>query len=129
MGQRKNIIDQKKLQPQLSHKQTSTFNAVLTKGEFTSSGTRLLIYSNDDSKNSDYKTGTAAMSHFFNLCLKNWFKQKNFNNLSVIKPIELNSSTFKTNQYKYWDYSVKLSSEKIKLQFGKELLKVISHVI
>ena len=67
MGQRKNIIDQKKLQLQLSHKQTSTINAVLATGEFISSSTRLLIHSHDDSRNSDDKTGTAAMSQLLKL--------------------------------------------------------------
>ena len=121
-----NDIDQKKLQPRLSHKQTSTINAILATGEFISSDRELLIYPHGDSKDSDYKTGTAAMSHLLKLSLKNWFKQNNFNNnflnnLSKTKPIELNNPTFKTNQDKHWDYSVKLSGEKIKLQFGKEL--------
>lgn len=121
-----NTIDQKKPQPQLSHKQTSTINAVLATGEFVSSGTDLLIYPYGGSKNSDYKTGTAAMNHLLKLSLKNWFKENNFDNdflnsLSKTTPIELNNPTFKTNQDKNWDYSVKLSGEKIKLQFGKEL--------
>ena len=124
--QRKNDIDQKKSQQQLNYEQTSTINAVLATGEFISSGTELLIYPHDDSKNSDYKTGTAAISHLMKLGLKNWFKQNNFesnflNNLRKPKPIELNNPIFKTNQDKRWDYSVKLSGEKIKLQFGKEL--------
>ena len=125
--QRKNnAIEQKKSQSRLSHKQTSTINAALATGEFVSSDTELLIYPHGDRKDSDYKTGTAAMSHLLKLSLKNWFKQNNFNNnflntLSKTKPIELNNPTFKTNQDKHWDYSVKLSGEKIKLQFGKEL--------
>ena len=119
-------IDQKKSQPRLSHEQTSTINAVLATGEFISSDTKLLTYPHGDSKNSNYKTGTAAMSHLLRLSLKNWFKQNSFNNtfldnLSKTKPIELNNPTSKTNQDKHWDYSVKLSREKIKLQFGKEL--------
>ena len=75
-----NDIDQKKSQPRLSHKQTSTINAVLATGEFISSDRELLIYPDGDSKDRDYKTGTAAMSHLLKLSLKKWFKQ-NFSTL------------------------------------------------
>ena len=127
MQQRVNKTDdQKKSQPLLSHQQTSTINELLATGEFVSSTTEPLIDSHDESKKTDYKTGTAAMSQLLKLSLKSWFKQNNFdsnflNNLSKTEPIELNNPTFKTNQDKHWDYSVKLSGEKIKLQFGKEL--------
>jgi len=120
-----NTINQKKSEQRLSHKQTLTINAVLATGEFVSSSTDLLIYPNDDS-DSEYKTGTSAINQLLKLSLKSWFKQNDFENillnrLSTPKPIKLNNPTFNTNQDKSWDYSVKLSGEKIKLQFGKEL--------
>lgn len=120
-----NTINQKKSEQLLSHKQTLTINAVLATGEFVSSSTDLLIYPNDDS-DSEYKTGTSAINQLLKLSLKSWFKQNDFENillnrLSTPKPIKLNNPTFNTKQDKSWDYSVKLSGEKIKLQFGKEL--------
>lgn len=122
----KTAIDSKQSKPLLSHQQTIAINALLATGEFVSSTTEPLIYLHDENEQNHYKTGTAAMNQLLKLQIKRWFKTHKDrlyfpSYLTKNKKIELNNPTFEVNRPKDWDYSVKLSGRKIKLQFGKEL--------
>lgn len=118
--------NQKKSNIPLSYEQISTINALLATGEFVSADSEPLIYIHGEDKKNDYKTGSSAMNQLLKMSLKSWFKNNKYENnflsqLTKSEKIQLNNPTFKTKQHKDWDYSVKLTGQKIKVQLGKEL--------